>query len=96
MNFTKILANVPLPLGSNWFLSIERIPSFGKDLFDSRSRLDVSRAFFSPNDKEVESARRANASSLVSHPQCRLRAPKEGVFIFNVDTVIKEADKNVA
>ncbi|KAJ8437552.1 hypothetical protein Cgig2_017905 [Carnegiea gigantea] len=58
VNFKEELAHLPLPSRSQYFPLIEQIPSFGKDLFDSRSRLDG------------------------------------GVFIFNVDAIIKEVGKN--
>jgi len=37
VNFKEGLAHIPLPSGSQCFPSIGRIPSFDKDLFDSRS-----------------------------------------------------------
>jgi len=45
VNFNEELAHVPLPSGSQCFPSVGWIPSFGKDLFDSRSRLDDSKVF---------------------------------------------------
>lgn len=96
MNFKEGLAHVPLPSESQCFPSIGRIPSFGKNLFDSRSRLVDSQDVCSPDDDEVESTRRVNTPSPVPRPQCPLRAPQGGISIFNVDAVIKEVDKNVA
>ena len=96
MNFKEELALVSLPSISQCFPSIGRIPSFGKDLFDSISRLDESKGVCCPNDDEVESIRRANAPSSILHPQRPLRALQGGISIFNVDAVIKEVDKNVA
>ncbi|KAJ8433884.1 hypothetical protein Cgig2_004606 [Carnegiea gigantea] len=80
VNFKEGLAHVPLPLGSQCFPSVGRIPSFDKDLFDSRSGLVNSRGVCPPDDDEVESIRRANAHSSVPRPQCPL----------------KEVDKNAA
>ena len=94
MNFKETLAQVTLSSGSQFFPSIGRIPSFGKDLFNNGSRLDGSKGIYSPNDDEAESIRIANAPSLVPHPQCPLRAPQGGIFIFNTNAVIKEVDKN--
>ncbi|KAJ8438102.1 LOW QUALITY PROTEIN: hypothetical protein Cgig2_015359 [Carnegiea gigantea] len=54
------------------FPSIGRIPSFGKDLFDNRSRLDDWKGVCSPDDDEVESIRRANAPSLVDKNDTRV------------------------
>ncbi|KAJ8444139.1 hypothetical protein Cgig2_029914 [Carnegiea gigantea] len=89
-------AHVPLPLGSQCFPSIGRIPSFGKDLFNSKSRLVDSQGVCSPDDDEVESILRVNAPLSVPHPQCPLREPQGGISIFNADVVIKEVDKNAA
>ncbi|KAJ8425239.1 hypothetical protein Cgig2_014338 [Carnegiea gigantea] len=80
VNFKEGLAHVPLPLGSQCFPSVGRMPSFDKDLFDSRSGLVNSRGVCPPDDDEVESIRRANAHSSVPRPQCPL----------------KEVDKNAA
>ena len=99
MNIKKKLAQVPLPSGSHWFCSIDQIPSFGKDLFDSGLRLDVSKDIYFPSDDEDESALRANSTSLVPYPQRYLRTrqgAKGGVSVLNVDVVIKEVDKNAA
>ncbi|KAJ8432327.1 LOW QUALITY PROTEIN: hypothetical protein Cgig2_032334 [Carnegiea gigantea] len=90
VNFNEELARVPLPSGSQCFPSIGRIPSFDKDLFDSRSRLDDSKGVCPPNDDEVESIRRANAPSLVPRLQRLLRAPQGGISVFNAAAVIKE------
>ncbi|KAJ8442617.1 hypothetical protein Cgig2_008393 [Carnegiea gigantea] len=65
VNFKEELSRIPLPSRSQCSLSIERIPSFGRDLFDSRLRLDGSKCICSPNDDKVESIHRANAPSLV-------------------------------
>ncbi|KAJ8424223.1 hypothetical protein Cgig2_011634 [Carnegiea gigantea] len=73
-----------------------RIPSFGKDLFDSRSRLVDSRRVCSLDDDVVESICRVNAPALVPRPQCPLRAPQGGISVFNTNAVIKEVDKNDA
>ncbi|KAJ8428075.1 hypothetical protein Cgig2_006798 [Carnegiea gigantea] len=91
VNFKEELAHV-LPSGSQCFPSIGRIPSFGKNLFDSGSRLDGLKGVCSPDDGEVE----ANAPSLVPHPQHPLRAPQGGISIFNAITIMKEVDKNAA
>ncbi|KAJ8421805.1 hypothetical protein Cgig2_016543 [Carnegiea gigantea] len=96
VNFKKELAHVPLPLRSQCFPSIGRIPSFGNDLFDDRLRLVDSRGVCSLDDDEVESIRRVNAPSLVPRPQRPLRAPQGGISVFNVEVVIKEVDKNAA
>ncbi|KAJ8424946.1 LOW QUALITY PROTEIN: hypothetical protein Cgig2_002571 [Carnegiea gigantea] len=95
VNFKKELAHVPLPSGSQCLLSIRRIPSFAKDLFDSELRLDGLKGVCFPNNDEVKSICRAHAPSLVPRPQHPLRAPQGGIFIFNADAVIKEVDKNV-
>jgi len=94
VNFKEELTRVPLPFGNQCFSSIKQIPSFGKDLFDSASRLDGSKGVCSPNDDEVESIRRANAPSLEPRPQYPLRAPQGGISVFNANTVIKVVDKN--
>ncbi|KAJ8422977.1 hypothetical protein Cgig2_021871 [Carnegiea gigantea] len=65
VNLKEELAHIQLPLRSQSFPSIERIPSFGKNLFNSRLRLDGSKGVCSPNDDEVESIRRANALTLI-------------------------------
>ncbi|KAJ8427782.1 hypothetical protein Cgig2_021413 [Carnegiea gigantea] len=96
VNFKEELAHIPLPSGSQCFLSIGRIPSFGKNLFDSRSRLVDSRGVCSLDDEEVESIRRFNAPSLVPCPQCPLRAPQGGISVFNANDFIMAADKNAA
>ncbi|KAJ8443252.1 hypothetical protein Cgig2_010147 [Carnegiea gigantea] len=90
------LAHIPLPSGSQCFLSIGRIPSFGNDLFDGKSRLVDSRGVCSLDDDEVESICRINAPSLVTRPQRLLRAPQGGIFVFNAEAVIKKVDKNAA
>ncbi|KAJ8438702.1 hypothetical protein Cgig2_011885 [Carnegiea gigantea] len=64
INFKEELAYVPLPSRSQCFLSIGRIPSFGKNLFDSRSSLDGSKGVCSSNDDKVESICRAITPSL--------------------------------
>ncbi|KAJ8444116.1 hypothetical protein Cgig2_005797 [Carnegiea gigantea] len=94
VNFKEEVAHVPLPSGNQCFSSIERIPSFGKDLFDSASRLDGSKGVCSASDDEVESIRRANAPLLEPRPQHPLRAPQLGISVFNAITVIKVVDKN--
>ncbi|KAJ8447538.1 hypothetical protein Cgig2_031151 [Carnegiea gigantea] len=96
VNFKEELAHVPLPSGSQCFPSIRRIPSFGNDLFDGRSRLVDSRGVCSLDDDEVKSICRVNAPSLVPHPQSLLRAPQGGISVFNAEAIIKEVDKNVA
>ncbi|KAJ8439184.1 LOW QUALITY PROTEIN: hypothetical protein Cgig2_029722 [Carnegiea gigantea] len=35
-------------------------------------------------------------TSLVPRPQCPLRAPQGGIFVFNANAIIKEVDKNAA
>ncbi|KAJ8422396.1 LOW QUALITY PROTEIN: hypothetical protein Cgig2_017684 [Carnegiea gigantea] len=45
-------------------------------------RLDGSKGVYSPNDDEAESICKANAPSLVPHPQRPLRAPQAGIFIY--------------
>ncbi|KAJ8436193.1 hypothetical protein Cgig2_006880 [Carnegiea gigantea] len=90
------LAHIPLPSRSQCFLSIGRIPSFGEDLFDSRSRLDGSKGVCPQNDDGVKSIHRVNTPTLVPCPQRPLRAPQGGVSTFNADVIIKEVDKNVA
>ncbi|KAJ8439642.1 hypothetical protein Cgig2_021654 [Carnegiea gigantea] len=92
VNFKEGLVHVPLPSRSQWFPSVGQIPSFGKHLFDSRSRLGVC----SPNDDEVDSIRRVNAPSLVPRPQCPLRAPQGGISVLNANAIIKEVDENAA
>ncbi|KAJ8431890.1 LOW QUALITY PROTEIN: hypothetical protein Cgig2_009957 [Carnegiea gigantea] len=62
VNFKKELAHVPLPSGSQCFPLIGRIPSFGNDLFDGRSRLVDWRSVCCPNDDEVESIRKGGIS----------------------------------
>ena len=96
MNFKEELAHVPLPSGSQCFPSIGRIPSFGNDLFDGRSRLVDSRGVCSLDDDEVESIRRVNAPSLVPRPQRPLRTPQGGISVFNAEAIIKEVDRNAA
>ncbi|KAJ8422335.1 hypothetical protein Cgig2_015890 [Carnegiea gigantea] len=95
VNFKEELAHVPLPSGSQCFSSIGRIPSFGNNLFDGTLRLVDSPGVCSLDDDEVESIRRVNAPLLVSHPQRSLRAPQGGIFVFNVEAVIKEVDKAI-
>ena len=96
MNFKEELAHVPLPSGSQCFPLIGRIPSFGNDLFDGRSRLVDSRGVCSLDDDEVESIRRVNAPSLVPRPRRPLRTPHGGISVFNAEAVIKEVDRNAA
>ncbi|KAJ8441590.1 hypothetical protein Cgig2_023154 [Carnegiea gigantea] len=90
VNFKNELAHVPLPSGSQCFPSIRRIPSFGKDLFDSRLRLEDLKGVCSPDDDEVESICRANVPLLVPHAQCPLRGLQGGISVFNANAVIKE------
>ncbi|KAJ8434750.1 hypothetical protein Cgig2_001953 [Carnegiea gigantea] len=66
------------------------------DLFDNQSRLVDLQGVCSLDDREVKSISRANAPSLVPHPQCPLRAPQGGISVFNDDAVINEVDKKVA
>ncbi|KAJ8450500.1 hypothetical protein Cgig2_002185 [Carnegiea gigantea] len=61
-----------------------------------RSRLVDLRGVCSLDDAEVESIRRVNAPSLVPHPQCPLRAPQGGIFVFNAEVIIRQVDKNTA
>ncbi|KAJ8438055.1 hypothetical protein Cgig2_003591 [Carnegiea gigantea] len=96
VNFKEGLAHIPLPSGSQCLSSVGRIPSFGKDLLDSRSRLANSRGVCPPDDDEVESICRVNAHSLVPHPQHPLKVPQGGISIFNADAFMKEVDKNAA
>ncbi|KAJ8424573.1 hypothetical protein Cgig2_023569 [Carnegiea gigantea] len=63
VNFKEGLAHIPLPSGSQCFPSVGHIPSFGKDLFDSRSGLVNSQGVCPPDDDEVESILRVNAHS---------------------------------
>ncbi|KAJ8425137.1 hypothetical protein Cgig2_017256 [Carnegiea gigantea] len=88
VNFKEDLACVLLPSERQCFPLIERIRPFGKDLFDDGLKLDGSKDICSPNNDEVEFAHRGNAPSLVTHPQCPLRAQQErytrmllGVFV---------------
>ncbi|KAJ8428083.1 hypothetical protein Cgig2_025392 [Carnegiea gigantea] len=46
--------------------------------------------------QKVEYALKAHLSLLVAHPQHFLRAPQGGVFVINVDAIIKGIDKNAA
>jgi len=96
VNFEEKLEHVSLPSGSPCFPSIDRIPSFGKDLFDSGLRLDVSKGIYSPNNDKVESARKGNAPLLVPHTHCPLRAPQGREYIFSANAIIKEVDKSAA
>ncbi|KAJ8426961.1 hypothetical protein Cgig2_027685 [Carnegiea gigantea] len=64
VNFKEELAHVPLPSQSKCFPSIGQIPSFGKDLYYSGSRLGLSKGVCSPNNDEVESIHRTNAPSV--------------------------------
>ncbi|KAJ8436963.1 hypothetical protein Cgig2_018910 [Carnegiea gigantea] len=79
VNFKEGLAHVPLPSRSQCFPSVRQIPSFG---------------LCSSDDNEVKFIRRVNAPSSVPRQQCPLRAPQEGISIFNADAVIKKVDKN--
>jgi len=94
MNFNEELAHIPLPSQSQYFSLIGRIPSFGKDLFDSRSRLNGLKGVCSSKD-DVESICRANAPSLVPRSEVLLRVSQWGISVFNADAVMKEVDKNV-
>ncbi|KAJ8426572.1 LOW QUALITY PROTEIN: hypothetical protein Cgig2_022309 [Carnegiea gigantea] len=96
VNFKEGLAHIPLPSGSQCFPSVGRIPSFGKDLFDSRSRLVSSRGVCPPDDDEVESIRKVNAHSPVPCPQRPLKVPQGGISVFDANAFIKEVDKNAA
>ena len=96
MNLNVKLAHVLESSGSQCFSSIEQIPSFKKDLFNSGSRLDGLKGLCSPNNDEAKSAPKAYALSLEPYLQCLLRAPQGGVYIFNVDVVVKQVNKNVA
>ncbi|KAJ8430393.1 hypothetical protein Cgig2_000225 [Carnegiea gigantea] len=96
VNFKEGPVHVPLPSRSQCFPSIRLIPSFGKDLFDSRLRLVDSQGVCSPDDDDVESIRKINASSPVPHPQRPWRAPQGAISTFKADAVIKEVDKNTA
>ncbi|KAJ8422043.1 hypothetical protein Cgig2_001035 [Carnegiea gigantea] len=89
VNFKEELEHIPVTSGSQCFPSIGQIPSFGKDLFDSKSKLDGSKGDCSPNDDEIESIHGAHASSLLPRPQRPLRAVQEEIFVFNTDAVIK-------
>ncbi|KAJ8431916.1 hypothetical protein Cgig2_016349 [Carnegiea gigantea] len=95
VNFKKGLAHVPLPSGSQCFPSVGRIPSFGKDLFDSRSRLVNSWGVCPPDDDEVESIHRVNIHSSIRRPQHPLKVPQGGISVFDADAFIKDVDKNV-
>ncbi|KAJ8425622.1 hypothetical protein Cgig2_018407 [Carnegiea gigantea] len=88
VNFKEGLAHVPLPLRSQCFSLIRRIPSFGKDLFDTISRLVDSQGVYSSDDDESQ------CPFIGTSPQCPLRAPQGGISVFNVDAIIKEVDKN--
>ncbi|KAJ8446923.1 hypothetical protein Cgig2_013224 [Carnegiea gigantea] len=68
VNFNEEWTHIPLPLKSQSFPSIGRSPPFGKDLFDSGSRLDGLKGVYSPNTDQVEFIHRANAPSLVPCP----------------------------
>ncbi|KAJ8429623.1 hypothetical protein Cgig2_012285 [Carnegiea gigantea] len=72
VNFKEGLAHVPLPSGSQCFPSAGHIPSFGKDLFDSRSRLVNSRGVCPSDDDVVESIHRVNAHSSVDKNAARV------------------------
>ncbi|KAJ8438632.1 hypothetical protein Cgig2_017970 [Carnegiea gigantea] len=66
------------------------------DLFNSGSRLDSLKGLCSPNNDEAKSAPKAYALSLEPYPRCPLRTPQGGVYVFNVDAVVKVVNKNVA
>ncbi|KAJ8441760.1 hypothetical protein Cgig2_009189 [Carnegiea gigantea] len=94
VNLKEELAHVPLPSGSQCFRSIQQIPSFGKDSFNSELRLDGPKDVCSPNNDKVESIHRVNAPSPVPRPQRPLRAPQWEISILNTDALIKDVDKN--
>ncbi|KAJ8433467.1 hypothetical protein Cgig2_026630 [Carnegiea gigantea] len=85
VNFKEELAHVPLSFGSH--LSIERKPSFDKDLFDSGSRLDGSKS-------QVRSYNQCSFTGTLS--VASLESSVRRISIFNIDAVMTEVDKNLA
>ncbi|KAJ8446928.1 hypothetical protein Cgig2_016470 [Carnegiea gigantea] len=93
MNFKEKLAYVPLPIGSHCYPSIEHISSLGQDFLGNDLCLNSSKSTCTLNDdNDAESNPKADASRVP--PTLRPSRASQNVSVFNVDAVIREANKS--